>query len=193
MPTNGDEPPYNEAMWNRNVTERKAHNCYAYFLQDFGGRGGNKQLAFPQPGSWALQQVRRPVFADSRKQSLETDSKSLLVEKITAPYSCSEVVGAVLADNPAVFSVDADKTCPRGHYKGFVAVDPTEKDSDFHFWIQNRDGKWSHKPGSLDVTRFDSAGNSIVDPVASDRGRYSDACTYMCVPTNEREQTFSKR
>jgi hypothetical protein len=96
-----------------------------------------------------------------------------------------------VADNPTVFRSKRYRRCPRGYYKGFAAVDPDTDDGDFHFWIEHSDGYWSHKPGSLAVTRLDASQQPIDDPGDADRGRYTEACGYYCVPLNRTLDTRS--
>ena len=38
---------------------------------------------------------------------------------------------------------------------------------DFHWYLRDRDGRWSHKPGETSVTRNDDSGNLINDPSAA--------------------------
>ena len=40
---------------------------------------------------------------------------------------------------------------------------------DYHFYRQNSDGTWSHKPGNTDVTKYDSSGKIIMDPRKANR------------------------
>ena len=39
---------------------------------------------------------------------------------------------------------------------------------DFHFYRQNLDGTWSHKPGNQNVVKTDYLGYEIIDPDMSD-------------------------
>ena len=58
----------------------------------------------------------------------------------------------------------------RKHYKGAMVVD---RGNTFHFYRQNKDGTWSHKPGVLPVTNKDASGKKIYVPHFADRD-YSD-------------------
>ncbi len=51
--------------------------------------------------------------------------------------------------------------CPEGTYK--VALIYSE--NDYHWYRQNPDGTWSHKPGRTEVTNLDAMGNLIFDPI----------------------------
>lgn len=45
--------------------------------------------------------------------------------------------------------------------------------SDFHYYVKDKNGYWSHKPGTTNPTIFDASGNTIKDPSACDRDIYS--------------------
>lgn len=40
---------------------------------------------------------------------------------------------------------------------------------DYHWYRQNSDGTWSHKPGTTPVTNLDASKNIIMDPLECDR------------------------
>ena len=40
---------------------------------------------------------------------------------------------------------------------------------DYHWYRQNPDGTWSHKPGKSEVTNLDASGELIFDPEICDR------------------------
>ena len=200
LPKSGAEPPYAPARWNGDKNGRETHNCYAYFLQDFEERNLEANNSFPQPGAYALSNkntmkpqaslTRRPLFFNA------VDRQGVVVLRKmpdSSPYRCEQVRAAVLADNPHIYSARRSERCAPTHYKGFFAVDSNADDSDYHFWIQNSDGTWSHKPGEENVRATDSDGNAIFDPLLSNRGRYDTACGYFCVPANAHIDTQSRR
>lgn len=45
-------------------------------------------------------------------------------------------------------------------------------DVDFHWYVMNRDGLWSHKPGQTPATDRDNAGAPIRDVQACNMGNY---------------------
>lgn len=45
--------------------------------------------------------------------------------------------------------------------------------SDFHFYVKDKNGYWSHKPGIQNPTIFDESGNTIKNPSECNRGMYS--------------------
>lgn len=50
--------------------------------------------------------------------------------------------------------------CPPGTYKVALIYG-----KDYHWYRQNSDGTWSHKPGTTEVTNLDAHGNIIFDPL----------------------------
>jgi hypothetical protein len=50
---------------------------------------------------------------------------------------------------------------------------------DYHWYRQDKNGCWSHKPGSTPVRNTDNSGHTISDPKTCDRGPYTVFCTYM--------------
>jgi hypothetical protein len=50
---------------------------------------------------------------------------------------------------------------------------------DFHWYRQDKNGCWSHKPGSTAARNTDNSGNTITDPQTCDRGPYTVFCCYM--------------
>lgn len=134
------------------------HNCYAYAFQD-------KNLNFtskPQPGY---------------KQNLPPLKRS--------EYTCENFKKALKADYP---NLTFTSPCPCGSSAVFLALDTKGNFQDYHFYRQDRDGLWSHKPGSLPVQTTDYAGNLIFNPLLADRHdeeqpdvNYSTSCGFMCV------------
>jgi len=139
------------------------HNCYSYFLDDLRV---HPRAGKPQPGLYAM----GPGYNNT--------------------VSCESVKKRVLKDNPMhviTWSLEKAKDkCPKGHYKGFLAVNSSGQD--YHFYRQDSDGTWSHKPGGTAVSRTDANRKRIYNPVNADRmyGKrggidYDKPCTFFCV------------
>jgi len=107
--------------------------------------------------------------------------------------SCNETEKRVVQDNPNVYMSSETKPCKKGYYKGYLAIDPGK---DYHFYRQDTDGFWSHKPGGLSVTNLDSDGNEITNPREAskiyDNYQYTMNCNYFCVPENGYKTTNAK-
>lgn len=103
--------------------------------------------------------------------------------------SCPEMTARIRGENPTVTPIHFQGLCPYGASKIALAVDPNE---DYHFWRQDSNGRWSGKPGSLQVTDKDANGRWIHDPSLCDRDftdengelNYTEFCSFYCVPRN---------
>ena len=163
LPRSGYEPKYRGEEWSRDYMIQATHNCYSYFLDDLRV---NPRAGKPQPGLFAM----GIGYNDA--------------------VTCKSVKRRVLADNPRhviTWSLEKAKDkCPKGHYKGFLAVNSWGQD--YHFYRQDSDGTWSHKPGGTAVSRTDASRKRIYNPVTADRmyGKrggidYDKPCTFFCV------------
>jgi hypothetical protein len=56
--------------------------------------------------------------------------------------------------------------CDTGSYKVALVVD---EGVDYHWYRQNPDGTWSHKPGNTEVRNYDASGMIIYNPETADR------------------------
>lgn len=99
--------------------------------------------------------------------------------------SCDSTFKRVQSDNPGIYKVDGNESCKEGYYKGFLAMDPGK---DYHFYRQDKNKMWSHKPGKNKATNLDSVGNKITDPRLANRiykkYKYTTECNFMCIPEN---------
>ena len=107
--------------------------------------------------------------------------------------TCSDVMGRTLGDVPNGYPVNFETKCKPNFSKIAVVVD---EDSDFHYYRQDNNGMWSHKPGAREVTNKDSEGSPIYRPdlasryypqeTEADTGlNYDSFCSYMCVPRDK--------
>lgn len=193
----GYEPQYSKEeleYWKHPYVEG-SHNCYAFFLNQMTQTlkekchlkclkkhktGCPKKMEecrdfIPQPGDFDL--LRK--YGDLKKK-----------ERI---YTCPKMEEKIISDNNEIFKVNFNQQCPKNYYKGSMVVDT---DHTFHFYRQNADGTWSHKPGTLPVTNKDANGKSIYIPHFANRdyseGRtndneinYNDFCGYYCIPSTD--------
>lgn len=51
--------------------------------------------------------------------------------------------------------------------------------TDYHWYRQDKNGCWSHKPGQTAARNTDNSGKAISDPKTCNRGPYTVFCTYM--------------
>ena len=202
--TSGFEPKYAPNAWSHPYVEG-SHNCYAYFLDDkkasisakceeFCLKKNKKgcplkdddcQDLIPQPGDYFL-----------LNNNGNTKGTIGLEEKKDRKYTCPNMMNKILADNPEIKPSHLLEKCPANHYKGAMVVDTGNT---FHFYRQNPDATWSHKPGILPVTNLDASGKKIYIPHFANRNYgkdrnnspiiYNDFCGYYCIPSNKYYET----
>ena len=75
----------------------------------------------------------------------------------------------------------AGATSPEGKTKIALVIWPGV---DFHWYRQDSDGRWSHKPGSTEARNYDQSGNLISNPETADRGDYTEFVGYFFTPSD---------
>jgi len=170
-PLTGAEPAYDPAKYNKFKGMKEAQNCFAYaFNYKKLPKSCTKRKcskAFPQPG-------RKSGYPKWSK----VDGKR-----------CPDLIARVIGDIPGVSLTNFTDACPKNKYK--IAL-VTDEDQDYHFYRQDSNGYWSHKPGATDVIRTDATGRAIYDPALASRAYsssgldYDNFCGYMCVPSTRR-------
>lgn len=157
-PLSGSEPKYQPHLWNNYPEIRKTHNCYAYSLS----KRTTKMSSKAQPGYFA----NYPGLTES-------------------DYNCPTFYDRMKKDNPSIKATTFNKRCDKGSYKIFLALDKKREDRDYHYYVQNSRGLWSHKPGANPVTDKDAKGNYIRNPMEADRNykwfQYTEPCGFYCV------------
>jgi hypothetical protein len=194
--TNNDEPASGMEEWNHPYIEG-THNCYSYMLND--KQEGLKKKCHkiclkekdkcpqklkkcgnfkPQPGDYHL--LMRDGHLKNKKRE----------------YKCPKMEDKIIQDNNSIKKTGFFDKCPSNYYKGAMVVDPNHT---FHFYRQNRDGNWSHKPGTMKVSEVDADNKKIAVPHFSNRDysnkpnkiKYTDFCGYYCIPNNNYIETNS--
>lgn len=209
----GYEPHYNPNEWSDPLVEG-THNCYMYFLNDqkeslknkcvniCKDKGKNNTVCKtkkqnscsnlkPQPGNYAH---LKGNFKGNRRI-----------------YSCPAMIDKVLKDNYKRGTKKSKiiywdnltpqqqfmKKCPDKHYKGVLVVHPKNT---YHFYRQDKNGRYSHKQGTLSVENKDASKNPIYVPHLADMNyskddnsgiNYTDFCGYMCIPENAHDDTYA--
>jgi hypothetical protein len=84
---------------------------------------------------------------------------------------------------------NASGTCPSCTHKVFLVIAPDPANPDYHWYRQDADKTWSHKPGLGPATNVDASGRIIYDPRSAKRdysavGRpnYNVTCGFLCAP-----------
>jgi hypothetical protein len=96
--------------------------------------------------------------------------------KGTAVMQCRNVEVAAQADG---LKPVPNFTAPLGPGHGWYVALVIWPGVDYHWYRQDKNGCWSHKPGSTPARNTDDSGNAITDPKTCNRGPYTNFCTYM--------------
>ena len=163
------KPKYIPHFWNTLDSDVKEHtNCYSYVMD------------------------RYELNADKKLQPGELSSGKF------GSYDCNEIMNKLKKDYNTynIIQVDKHYKPPCNHYKIALVIDDKGDEQDYHFYRQDDDGYWSHKPGKNNVRRHDASGNLIRDPETADRNydernddtnnetdnNYYKFCGYYSVP-----------
>jgi hypothetical protein len=169
-PLTGAEPAYEPESYNNDKAIRHSHNCYAYAMnvkdaakiKECREKG---QCRFHVPGK----EKGHPDFSGQMGKT------------------CSDVIGRTMGSEPRGYLVNFATQCKKGYSKIAAVVD---RRRDLHYYRQDSNGWWSHKPGGTPVTNLDADGRPIYDPKLANRNydgsgsklNYDIFCSYMCVP-----------
>ena len=164
LPLSGYELDYNPTYWNDDtILEydkdlnplyfRSYYNCYNYALDTIS-------YHFMQPGRGTNDDITLYEIIDI----------DILLSKI---YSDSEECGFTF------IPVSRYEICPIGTYKVSLVIDNEntsgsflKPDYDYHWYRQNSDGTWSHKPGQgkvINTEHIHLDGDAIIDPKTCSR------------------------
>ena len=156
-PLSGYEPKYNPNYWNNNKNIKNNNNCYSYSVN-------NKNLKFgkPQPGYFA------------RFNHIQNNQ-----------YKCAYFFKRILNDIPSVYLTSFKQKCKKGFTKAFFAIDSNKNEHDYHFYRQDTNQLWSHKPGTTNVINYDADYKIIQNPYTANRNystyNYDKPCFFFCV------------
>ena len=215
----GTEPNFDPNKWNHPYI-KGSHNCYTYFLNDkikavsnecrrlckkkHKGKCPKKTKKCrelkPQPGDYAnlkgwINKNRKYTCSNMEKKiysdNLEEISRSNTKDK-------KEGKGIVKNKKSMLFKVPFTEKCPPNYYKGEMTIDDGHT---YHFYRQDNNGRFSHKPGTLGVEHHDASGFPIYAPHLSDRNynkekrqngiNYNKHCGYYCIPNNHHKDTHA--
>ena len=169
-PLSGYEPEFDPDFFNKHKGVKEAQNCFAYaFNYKKLPKHCTKDscpVPFPQPG---------------RASGYPKWSK-------IKGKRCPDLLGRLYGDIPDLKMANFEQACPKQHSKIALVVD---EDEDYHFYRQDSNGYWSHKPGATSVTHLDSSGHPIYDPQLASREspesglNYDQFCSYLCAPKHK--------
>ena len=162
LPLSGYELPYDESLWSGSVST--TCNCYAYAINNQIDQNGNLWYK-QQPGEYAL-----PNLIENENHT----PGEALVYAMQQDYFYFDG-GTSLYTITEVGKYDV---CPSGTYKIALYIDSSDE---YHFYRQDADGLWSHKPGTYPVRRTDEWYDLIYDPDLAQRGDYTQLVGYFAV------------
>ena len=149
LPLSGSELNYEPTLWNNNSNVLYGSNCYSY----------------------AVNAPKNPTFNYfETMQPGQSVGKSCTKDDI---INVSPVLSLISEDAAKLgfgfTRIDAEAVCNPGFYKVAFVLDPNEPGFDYHWYRQNSDGSWSHKPGTTPVKDTDNDGRLIMDPEECNR------------------------
>jgi hypothetical protein len=153
----GYEPPYTPKKWNLNKNIKNNNNCYSYAVNY-----KNKKYGKPQPGYF------------SKFNHIQNNQ-----------YKCVSFFKRILNDIPSVYLTSFKQKCKNGFNKAFFAIDSNKNEHDYHFYRQDNNKLWSHKPGTTNVINYDADYKIIKNPYIANRNytayNYDKPCFFFCV------------
>lgn len=158
LPISGYELEYNPSIWQGATM---INNCYAYALNNQVYPGTNEIWFKQQPGQ----------YSNTNYHPL---TKAILKNAVTQDFA---KYNKDYGTNLIFKEVGKYSFVPKGSYK--VAL--VSFSGDYHWYRQDADGYWSHKPGRTAVRRTDNSGNLIIDPETCDRGLYTNFLGFYAV------------
>jgi hypothetical protein len=157
-PLSGSEPKFKPYKWNNNNLVKNNNNCYSYSVNNKSYNKDGK----PQPGYF------------SGFEHIPEDQ-----------YKCNKFYKRISSDNPSIYLTSFKNKCSKGFHKAFFAIDPKKDDHDYHFYRQDNNQLWSHKPGKTSVINIDANEKLIKNPLTASRDykfySYSKPCFFFCV------------
>ena len=157
--TSGYEVAYEPEKWNSNSKITMNTNCYYYAINNqLNPKTMKLWNDLPQPGAYAGIDLRRLVYMGNPPDEEYSTTGKNIVQYVTeqdyAAYNQAHGGGYIFRP------IGRNERCPAGSYKVALIVGK----GDYHWYRQNPDGFWSHKPGKEPVTNVDQQYNSIIDP-----------------------------
>jgi len=93
--------------------------------------------------------------------------------------SIAAVSSAAISDG--LVPTTASAVSPNGQTKIALVIAPGY---DYHWYRQDSNGMWTHKPGSTAATNVDNSGNVIYNPETANRGVYTQFAGYFFTPSD---------
>jgi len=150
-----------------NKKNKMYNNCYSYAFKDIASNAKVK----PQPG---FKNKYEPLTKDQY-------TCSNFIERILQDYPNSQFLG----NDPDIVNQNLCQCGDINQHLVFLALDLEDEDRDYHFYRQDENGLWTHKPGPMEIHYTDAKNNFINNPYYADRKysnyNYSTSCGFFCV------------
>jgi hypothetical protein len=178
-PLSGWEPNYMPSFFNGIKNIQYNHNCFAYAF-DVLDPPSEKECI--QKDGTCIRPFHQPGYASGKG-------------KIGDKKYCPEFLVRLKGDMPDIDEIEFTDPCKQGFSKIAIVIDPN---NDYHFYRQDSNGLWSHKPGGQAVTNLDASNKLIFNPELCNRDyrkpgdndptqlNYSIFCSFLQVPRNKR-------
>tara|TARA_B110000208_G_scaffold155224_1_gene188118 strand:+ start:4058 stop:4642 length:585 start_codon:yes stop_codon:yes gene_type:complete len=162
------KPIFQPEIWNDDKKIKKKNNCYSYAIRE-------------------LNDTKRKKIHPGTLLGMEK------VPKIKGKYTCKNFIKNLERDHPKLIKSTYSNKCPCNYYKFALFLDNKkrrEKKYDYHFYREDNDGYWSHKPGITKAINVDASNKLILNPSKADRNyykkykknNYTEDCGYFCIP-----------
>ncbi len=136
-------PNWKPELWNENIPEniKDFTNCYSYALNRLEFNIEDKL----QPGE----------LSGKKYDKMDCD---IILDHIKKDLNRNDII-----------PVDNNTKLDCLHYKIALALDIDSDNTDYHFYREDSNNKWSHKPGGNKATNLDASEQIINDPQKADR------------------------
>ena len=180
-PLTGREPRYEPNKYNDMNRIRGSHNCFAYAFD---------YMDIPSEDECTDKKCNINFHQPGIKSGFPKWNK-------TRGKRCPDLLSRLRGDVHGIQRAEFTERCPPQSSKIALVVSP---ENDYHFFRQDSNGLWSHKPGALPVTNLDADNRPIYDPALANRHYqsavndidYNQFCTYLCVPKGGRPFKFKR-
>ena len=195
------EPEFNPPLWKDPLVE-KSHNCYIYALDDRRDiiKKDCLNICKKNYNSKLCRSNKSKLYGCSQLKPQPGHHSGNWNDR---RYSCPAMKEKIMADSKSIkYGVPFTKKCPKNYYKAGLTVQTPEKGSPtYHFYRQDRSGRWSHKQGTLPIEYVDASGKTLWAPHLANRNydynndgsgiNYNKWCNYFCVPRNYWKDTWA--
>lgn len=139
-----------------------------------------KDLGAFNPGFWNVARVQANNNCYNYATNRRTDTfaqPGRAAGKQATTMACSNVASGAKVDGILGSSFCLASTSQPRWYVALVVWPGV----DYHWYRQQAEGYWGHKPGTNAARNYDNSGNVITNPQTANRGVYTDFCGYFFV------------